>query len=263
MDWWHDTSRQWMEARRDVITASEIKSCLSAYNRATKEQKAGEVILPAFASLWMEKRSERHPDTGSRGAAARGHILEPYAVSDHNDNLPELDKRLFMYHWDDAIIKNGGCGWSPDGLSVPQEIPGPSVRVGRDHLAVGSREFEYPLPTAFIEVKSYEASNHAKKFLTRKDKLDERWQMAVAFHVLPSLQTGVLLFYSIDTPYSFEQVYKRDELSEEIEQVAAMVELWNINSAKLEQMQPLFIRSWSEEEVHDRWMEEMRDPLRL
>ena len=257
MDWWHESSPGWMLARRDVITASEIRSCLSAYNRATEDQKAGRVLLPAFAALWLEKQAEKAPDTWSQGAAARGHIAEPFAVADYNSNHEAREWDLPpMYHWDDVIIKSGGCGWSPDGCTIPMESYEPELLVSGGKLVTkAGREWQASLPTGFIEIKSYEPERHMKCMLTPKEKLDERWQMAVAFHVVPALETGVILFYSVNTDYSFEVVFERGDLKAEIDQVGKMVDLWNTNVANLEQMPIRFDRIWSEQDIHDQWIE--------
>ena len=100
MDWRHEVSPQWLQARKDVITATELASCISAYNRANEKQKAGDVLFPAFAQLWAEKQSIKEPDAWSKGPAARGHIAEPYAIDDWNENYPDE----YFYHWDDTII---------------------------------------------------------------------------------------------------------------------------------------------------------------
>lgn len=256
MDWWHETSIGWMLERRNVLTASEIKSLIPAWKKATKAQKAGEVILPAFASLWLEKQSHKPLETFSRGVMARGHILEPYAISDWNDNLPQYKGSMFMYHWDDVIIVNGGIGWSPDGMSIPQESPGPKITIDNNKFVSNGIEFQACLPHSFIEVKSYEASNHMKKILSDKMSLDERWQMAVAFYTVPSLKEGVLLFYSIDTDYTRAFTYTREELKDEIELIESMVLAWTSNCAMLKALPIEFNRSWTEVEVHDKWSEE-------
>lgn len=265
MDWKHESSLSWMLARRDVITASELRSCLSAYNKATKDQKAGNVLLPAFAALWLEKQAVKVPDTYSRGSAARGHILEPYAISDYNDNIQRLGiDAPIMHHWDDAIVKRGGVGWSPDGMDIPQEVISASVTIDESGtFQVGDRKFSAGAPKEFIEVKSYEPTNHMKRFLTPKEKLDERWQMAVAFHVVDTMDKGIILFYSIETDFTFQRTYMRDELSEEIEQIGNMVDLWNANVAILENIDTGFVKGLSEQEIYDIWIEDSRNIMKL
>lgn len=262
MRWYHEVDPGWLLARRDVITATELRSCLSAYNKATEKQKDGSVLLPSFASLWLQKQSTTPVDGWSNGAAARGHIAEEYAVMDFNDNIGD-GEGCHMYHWDDVIIKNGGIGWSPDGLSIPQETFKPELFVGDKHLYVDDIEYKAPLPEEFIEVKCYEASKHMKQMLTMPSKLDERWQMAGAFATVPSLKRGYLLFYSLDTDFSFGYWYERDDLKEEIDQVNKMVSLWIKNKANLDKMPPRFNRSFTEEEIYDLWKYEQSSVLRV
>lgn len=259
MDWRHEVSPQWMLARRDVITATEVASCISAYNRATAQQKAGDILFPAFAALWAKKQSTSEPDIWSKGPAARGHILERYAIEDWNDQYPNKP----YYHWDDCIIKNGGLGWSPDGLSVPQETGEPVVKEFGGKLSDSTHSFASSLPTSFIEIKSYEPDRIMKCMLTTPDKYDERWQMACAFAVLPSLTNGTILFYSINTNLSFYHTFDRDDLEAEIKQVNDMVDLWNKNVAKLEQMPPRFNVSVTEDQVYEEYLDAKNDILAI
>lgn len=257
MHWFHDVDSQWMEARRDVITASEIASCISAYNRAPEKQKAGNTLFPAFAALWAKKQAEGKLDTYSSGLAARGHILEPFAIDDWN----AMEGHKQYYHWDDIIIMNNGIGWSPDGLDVPQETYEPKICEVNGKFFDGTKSFEYDLPKSFIEIKSYSPENVIKKRLTMPDKLDERWQMACAFVTVPSLETGILLFYSIDTNLSFHVEYTRDSLEKEIKQVKDMVSLWNKNVVDLNAMPTLFNRRVNEQQVYDHWHDSLDDVL--
>lgn len=258
MDWRHEASPRWMEARRDVITATEVASCVSAYNRATNKQKAGQALLPAFASLWARKQSSEQPETWSKGPAARGHILEPYAIADWNASQPRQ-----FYHWDDCIIKSGGLGWSPDGLSVPQETYEPVVKEHNGRLCDGKIIFNSELPEYFIEVKSYGPDRIMKSRLTMPEKHEERWQMACAFVVLPSLKEGTILFYSIDTDLSFYHTYARDDLADEIKVVSDIVDLWDINVAKLKKSDVRFKRTVTEEQVYKEYLESNDDVLSI
>lgn len=259
MRWYHETDPSWLLARRDVITATELKSCLSAYNKATNEQKAGDILLPAFASIWAKKQASSGIDTFSSGPAARGHIVEPYAILDFNQNNPDVQD---MYHWDDVILKRRDIGWSPDGMNVPQDTICHEMHV-KDDCMIDSNNFEHPLPTEFIEVKSYEPDQHIKRILTMPSKLDERWQMACAFETVPSLQKGYLLFYSVNTDLSFCCTYSRDDLKDEILQVEKMVDLWRRNKSNLEKMPVRFERRFDEEAIYEQWQREQSCVLGL
>ena len=265
MHWEHKVDPRWMEARRSVITASEICSCRSAFQKANEKQKSGSVVLPAFASLWLSKQSERAPELESFGAAARGHVLEPYAVDDWNSSIGMSDDR-FMHHWDDCIIKKGSLGWSPDALSIPQETGEASLFYHDKQLKEwdhGKWGKAFSGPTKFLEIKSYEASHHMKCMLTEPSKLDERWQMAVGFTAVPTLEEGYLLFYSIDTDLSFHVSYSRQSLKKEIEIVKEMVDLWDMNISKLESIPSRFVRNHTESEIYQNYIRDLHDPLSL
>lgn len=259
MDWRHEVSPSWMLERRDVLTATELSSCIAAWKRITKAQKECEALFPAFAQLWAKKQSTSEPDTWSKGPAARGHILEPYAIEDWN----KQSKDEKFYHWDDTIIKRKGLGWSPDGLNVPQETGRPVVVEIDGRLCDQDHAFNSPLPTSLIEIKSYEPSKHMKCMMLTPDKLDERWQIACGMWVLPSIENAVILFYSIDTDLSFYVRYDRSNLSEELVQIEEMVGLWNKTVAKLNEMPHRFTRSVTEEQVYEEYLNEQMDILRI
>lgn len=249
----------WMEERRSVLTATELASCVAAWKRITMAQKKGEDPFVPFVQLWAKKRSTSEQDTWSKGPAARGHILEPYAIDDWNRHSGDET----FWHWDDTIIKSNGLGWSPDGLDVPQETARPCVRRIGDRLCDDDHRFEHRLPKSLIEIKSYEANKHAKCMMTDKAKLDERWQVACGMWVLPSIEHAVLLFYSIDTDLSFHVDYTRDELEAELEQIDDMVDLWNRQCATLVDMPKRFERTHTEEEVYEKYIEEQTDILKI
>lgn len=257
MDWRHEASLAWMKARRDVITATEICSCISKYNRANLKQKAGDILFPAFAKLWAKKQSDTEPEIWSKGPAARGHILEPYAIEDWNKN--RKNNQPEFYHWDDVIIKNGCLGWSPDGLDVYGVTPDPVVKEYKGNLVSKNTELVCAMPKNFIEIKSYEPDRIMECMLTLPEKLDERWQMACAFRAVPTLETGYLLFYSINTDLSFYVTYNREDLQDEIKTVGDMLSLWAANVAKLEAMPPRFNRTFTEDQVYKEMLEKKED----
>ena len=258
MYWQHSVSADWMKARRSVLTASEIASCVSQLKRRTKAQQAGEVIFPAFASLWLEKQSNSEPDLSSFKAAARGHVAEPYAVSDFNRAT-----ELHMFHWDDVIIKANNIGWSPDATNVSQDYPGAELlsvteKSGTRLISPDGR-FSIMGPTEMLEVKSYEPKAHMKRMLTDKMKLDERWQVAVAMWVVPSLQRGYLEFYSLETEYTFAHKYEREELEEELRLITEVDWMWTKNVELINEQfdineldcLPWIQRTWSEKQIND------------
>lgn len=242
MDWRHQVSEEWMKARRNYLTASELSSCIASWKRANKAQKAGDELLPAFVKLWAKKQSE-DVDVWSKGPAARGHILEPYAVDDWNKNFPSS----IVHHWDDCLITDGVIGWSPDALDIPQ-----------DNDAVEIKASDVSISYA-LEIKSYEPAKIIESRITDKDKIPERWQIACGFYVVPTLETYTILFYSIDTNLSCYKIYGREDLAEELEQIGDMASAWYKNKQKLDRMPIEFDRSFSETEVYEEYLETSED----
>ena len=115
MDWYHEVSENWLRARKTVITATEIKGLVATYKRMSKKDKEAGVVSPAFAALWGDKSSTYPIDVSSYGPAARGHIMEPYAIDEFN-----RANEVHFHHWDDCIIANGLVGFSPDAMDIAQ-----------------------------------------------------------------------------------------------------------------------------------------------
>lgn len=202
--WSHKVSPAWLLARRSVVTATELRDLRTTYKRATVAEKKGVKINEVTAGLWAEKHS-LEVDPYSSGAAARGHHLEPYAVQEFNESYPE------MHHWDDCIITDGFLGFSPDAMDVEQD-ESYGVKVHYSEL-VGQ-------PTSILEIKSYSAKNHIKSCITPKAKLPERFQLAGAMAVCPSIEEAYLIFYNPSHEVGkFVVHYTREELQEEIKEV--------------------------------------------
>ena len=246
-DWYHEVDPLWLEARKSVITATEIKSLVPEYNRAKKKGTLGD-ILPGFAALWAEKSSNTMLDVVSRGAAARGHVMEPYAVGYYNKYSD-----ITMYHWDDSIIVNNGMGFSADALDIPWE--------GFIKLTVKGNELQGPLldgkqrlgPKHGVEVKSYEPAHHMKCCLKKKMEHDELMQLAVAFIVCPTLETMTLLFFCPGAPIPMHmEEYTREELKELIEEAQEINKIYYEIAGKLAKMQSKYV---VEETELDIWRE--------
>jgi len=221
--WHHEVSTKWLQARRDVLTASEIKAMLPEYKRMLKKPE-GELSLGFFA-LCGEKLSNDTPDPESTGAAARGHIMEPYAVDDWNRNHPKNQ----YYHWDDLVIKRNGVGYSPDGLDIPQLVEfGVELDWSEKNKCLVQQNDTYKPPTRAIEVKCYEPKNHMKGLIIPKEDRDERLQIAVALMVLPSLKHVDVLWYCPEAPVPmYKERYKRSELKAEINVITGMVKMFH------------------------------------
>ena len=143
----------------------------------------------------------------STGAAARGHILEPYAIDFFNENM-----QVKLYHWDDLIIKKGnylnGLAFSPDAMDIPMSTHSTIARV------IG-------------EVKCYSPERHVTCGHTKKEDLEERWQLATAMAVLPNIESGYLLFYNPSMAMQmFVVKYDREDLKEEIKTVYEIEDNW-------------------------------------
>ena len=220
--WKHEVDPEWLKARHDVLTASEIIKMLPEYKRCLK--KPGDVSL-GFVALAYDKLTKREPDPTSVAAAARGHIMEPYAIEEWNAWWPDCE----MYHWDDIIIKRNGLGFSPDGLNVPQYYDmGVSLSWSDKNKCLVQQNTTFEPPDKMLEVKCYEPKQHAKAILTDAKEADERWQVATALMVVPSLKQAFVMWYCPDSPVPmFYKAYERKDLEEEIEIITNMVKMFH------------------------------------
>ena len=238
MQWHHNVSYKWMQARKSVVTATELRDLHTAY----KKLKPGE-INPVFAGLWAEKHCST-VETSSSGAAARGHILESYAVAEASKIL---GKKFF--HWDDSVVANGFMGFSPDAMDIPQSSNKVKLTTGEVNEA---REI--------LEVKSYSPKTHIQTVLRDKMDCDERWQIAGAFAVMPQLEKAHLVLYSPSHVVGCAvKSYTRAELEHEIEMTKkvykAYLEQADLIESKLE---PLYHKTqWTETDI---WEAEMSEP---
>ena len=204
--WQHQVSADWLRARKDVLTATEIKGLVPEMKRLKKKPLKDGEISPAFAALWSEKHTDSEPDVDSPSSdAARGHILEPYAVETWNKIWsPELT----MYHWDDCVIKQNHIGFSPDAMDIEQIVANPWLPFSKVNA------------TRIMEIKSYNPAHHMKCVIKDKMDLDEIWQIAVAFWVLPTLEDAFLAFYCPDNPIPMKVFqYKREDFKEQIDMI--------------------------------------------
>lgn len=232
-DWYHEVSEDWLRARRTVLTATEIKSLVATYKRFPQKDKEAGVVPPAFAALWGDKHSDEWPiDTASYGAAARGHICEPYAVREYN----KRNDPARFYHWDDCIIARGLVGFSPDALDIPQRTKDVKLEVNGKMLASSMGPI-CGLPEEAMEIKSFEPAQHMKAIATPKMKRDQIMQLATSMYVVPSLKRVVLMFYCPSSPIPvYEEAYTRDELKDEIKMVECISAMYEDTSQKMENL---------------------------
>lgn len=208
MQWTSMTSPVWMKARDGYLCASEIAPLAKKYSRSKPE------TLRSMGKLKAKKLADVAPDPMSYGDAAKGHICEPYAVASFNEhaNAPEV-----MFHYDDLLVVRNGIGWSPDAMDILQAVPADCV--------IQSEDID---PTACLEVKSYGPEHYYEASRTPdKLKLDERWQVAAAMYVCPTIETGYLLFYCPEIHEATLFPFDRKELDVEINTVNELREMWD------------------------------------
>ena len=200
MEWKHKCSLDWLRKRQEYLTASDIRSLLPV----TKTGRPRKVTETDYLKVKAAKLKElTEEDCWSYGAAARGHILEPYAIEEFNRT--HADGRTF-YHWDDAIVDdgNGGIAFSPDGMDVPM----PS---DADYTSVAA------LASSIVEVKSYSPERHLVTAHTPKDQIEERWQIAHAMAVCANIRDAWLLLYNPSMKARLYGIhYTRKDLEQEI-----------------------------------------------
>jgi hypothetical protein len=203
MNWTHRVDPVWLAARKDYLSASDVKKLIPA--TATGRPRAN--MEEAFLKVWADKQCLiDENDICSTGVMARGHLLEPYAIAEFNKiglALPEL------HHWDDALIHSTHMACSPDAVDVVQP----------DNNQVTMTD---PGVKFLGEVKAYNAGMHyACGLSTAKLTLEERWQLAVAFYIMPGLETAALIMFNPSAAHPlFYHLYHRPELVDEL----AMIE---------------------------------------
>lgn len=221
--WYHSVNPDWIKARREVFTATELRSLIPAYKRWLKKDDP-DAIDPDFCALVAEKLSTGSYDTNTFSWAARGHIMEPYAVEEFNKIVG-----TFLCHWDDCIImdKERHVGFSPDALSISQsdwKVPKVSAEVLN-----GLHEHEFH---TILEIKCYAPAKHMKAIFSDPKDLDERYQIAVAMLTCPWIQRGFLVFYNPTLNFDDDTSgavhicsYGRKELEEEIQLMDDILQL--------------------------------------
>lgn len=213
--WKHTCRLAWLQARQRYLTATDVKDLLPFTKTGRKR-----VIDDATYMKVMSRKlcTLTEADCKSYGAAARGHIMEPYAIDMFNRVYPYESK--FMYHWDDMIVRDPHgpeycLAFSPDGMDVPM--------VYDEH----SSAVTFCNPTSIVEVKSYGADKHYACGITDKMGLEEKWQLASAMVVCDTIEKAYLLFFnpSVDAQM-FIHVYDREDLEDEIKIIKQIVEDW-------------------------------------
>lgn len=207
--WYHKVSLDWMKARQHYLTATDVKELLPVTKTGRKRTVTDEDRIKVLSKKLVTLTED---DCVSTGAAARGHILEPYAVQ-----LFKANSGVEVYHADDVLIAKDvgvmGLAFSPD--AIDRVFKGADVVFGASDESV------------IAEVKSYGPERHMVCGCTPKDQLEERWQVAVAMAVSPSIEKAYLLFFNPSMEHEmFVVEYLRAELEDEIRMIEQVEDDW-------------------------------------
>lgn len=208
--WYHQVNPEWLKARCGFLTSSTVSTLWPETPTGKKRKISNDDFIAAIYNS-MEFDVTK---IISRAQAARGHILESYAVMEYNLRYPD-DK---IHHWDDCLIHDDGCvAFSPDAMSVKQ--PEGFVKLHSKALS--------PV-VKVVEIKSYEAGKHIVTARAGQKALERR-QVATAMHVMKTAEQGALLLYNPRLASSALLVteWSRDELQHELEIIHYMSKHWH------------------------------------
>ena len=252
-NWYHEVSVEWLKERRNVITATEIASLLPEYKRMQKKESG--VLSPGSAALWCAKHTDTDIDTESKGAMARGHVLEPWAIKEWNRQAkPE------HFHWDDCIICRNGVGFSPDGCDVPMHLSDAKLSVTSDNVLVNDDGETQQAPTSILEIKSYEPAHHMKCVIEDKKEHKELWQVAVAFYVVPCLEEAKIIWFCPDSPIPmWVEEYKREDLEEQLKIIDGIVDMYFKTAGRCEQISSKYTVECTEDQIYMKYLQDLDD----
>lgn len=169
----HDVSREWLEARKDYLTATDIVAMwpTTATGRPAKQN---------WATVLADKEANvEHYQLTTFGQQARGHALEPYALIDTG-----------FYHWDDTIIvhDDGVISFSPDGMNYELSTEAQEV------IVIPSNSLEPD--SHLVEIKAFDTYKHMDTAfkLNRGSNLDVVKQISVALMCDNVTQASIILF---------------------------------------------------------------------
>ena len=212
MEWKHKCSLKWLQERQKYLTATDIKSLIPV----TKTGRPRKITDMDRLKVWAKKQvTLTEEDCWSYGAAARGHLLEPYAIDALNDWLIGTGRasRQTFFHWDDEVIHEPGSylAFSPDAMDIPQ-LHNPDTTVHQ-----------------IAEVKCYSADKHVATGYTPSREIEERWQIATAMATLDTIEQAFLVLFnpSIETCRLFVIPYNRWDLKSEINAIKVVENEWN------------------------------------
>lgn len=247
-EWRHEVSERWLMSRKSCLTASDVKRLVSDHNK----MKAGKIRIESaqqFAKVYGEKQS-MDMDPMSYGSMARGHIMEPYAVE-------EADGAVKWHWWDDRLITDGVLGFSPDAMDIPQ-MGGTRFNVDEDTGEIIGVNGRCDGPKALLEIKSYEAGGHYQKMaqVSSGSLLEERWQVATAMAVCPTITEAKVMFYAPQCGSSFSKRYDREDLEKNIDIVKSIGEEWKRFSKIMDDARKRVEKSTihTEEDIYNRYL---------
>ena len=258
--WQHEVSAEWLKARQSVLTATEVAGLLPEYKRYLKAGSP-DVPTPGFSAIWCQKHSDVYLDTSSpSSAAARGHIMEPYAIEEWNRQAAPT-----FYHWDDCVICNGMFGFSPDGMQLPQMTNDARLEVTSDgKFLVAASQMHYDTPTETMEIKSYDPAQHMKAIVEDRMEHKELMQLAMDFVVLPKLEATRILWFCPGAPISmFTEKYSRDDLHDQIHWILEIGEVYqktdNYWKGYLDQVGNSLEAKITEDQIYAEWLADNND----
>ena len=224
MKWEHRCSLDWLRERQKYLTASDVCKLVPMTSTGRARKVTDDDYLKVMASKMVELDEE---DCVSYGAAARGHLMEPFAITALNNMLVNLegDKATTFYWWDDKIVSKGGHL-----VGCDDETP-MTLAFSPDAANVSMSQFDSGKPiTEIAEVKSYSPDHHLLTAYTPKRLIKERWQIAVAMATLPSIEVGRLVLFNpkMRERRLFMIEYDRDDLKDEITNVFAVWHRWQM-----------------------------------
>ena len=210
MEWIHEVSLTWMKMRQHFLTASEVKQLIPLTKTGRKRTVTDLDRMKVYSN---KIRHLTKADCISTGAAARGHLLEPYAIEAYNNATGDK-----MYWWDDTLIprvnKSNHLAFSPDAMSTES----------KENILDTIEK-----TTCIGEVKCYGNDRHLITASTPKMELEERWQIATAMACSNFIiEANLILFNpSMRNGYKlFVHRYSRFDLEEEIKMVRKVEEDW-------------------------------------
>lgn len=200
--WYHVSNPEWLKARCNYLTASDVIALWPETATGIKRKLTDD----SYMAIAFKQREFDPTAAVSYSHAARGHILEPYCVEEHNLQRPRAKA---LYHWDNCVLHNGGLiAFSPDALDVPQLDTGQVTchinELVDDISVVG-------------EIKSYGGDKHFATY-SQGQKAIERIQIAVGMYVCIHAKAAKLLLYNprMEKGALLCTVWQRNELEKEL-----------------------------------------------